>query len=82
MAKRKPLTGMPCEEFTTLASHGLEGKISWWDRLRMLWHKIECVYCRRFVQQLQRIRSLLAQEKSDEKMPEPMKEKIRKRFEG
>lgn len=68
---------MPCEEFTQLASGAFEQPIGFRNRLRMLWHKIECVYCRRFVTQLARIRRLLASEPPVKAMPAAMRDKIK-----
>jgi hypothetical protein len=76
LAEKKPLTGMPCEEFTTLASGGFEGKIGFRDRLRMLWHRIECVYCRRFLAQLKKIKGLLKVPPPPDPMPAAMRKKI------
>ena len=78
MAEKKPLTGMPCEEFTQLASSGLEKPVGFRNRLRMLWHQIECVYCRRFVRQLKRIHGLLAQPEPEKPMPGEMRTKLHK----
>lgn len=80
MAERKK-NSLSCEEFTALASTRMEQGISWPDRLRMLWHEIQCVYCRRFVAQLTRIRSLLRTEGPAVPMPPEirirLKEKLR-----
>jgi len=77
LAEKKPLTGMRCEEFTQLASGGFEQPISFRNRIRMLWHKIECVYCRRFLAQLTRIRRLLISEPPVKAMPATMRDKIK-----
>lgn len=71
---------MPCEEFTQLASGGFEQPIGFRDRLRMLWHKIECVYCRRFLAQVKRIRVLLATTKTEKPMPPEMRAQLKKRL--
>lgn len=68
---------MPCEEFTQLASHSFEVKIGFRNRMRMLWHKIECVYCRRFFTQLKKIRGLLISGNAAAEMPADMRQKIK-----
>ena len=77
MAENKK-SGLSCEEFATLASTRMEQGVSWSDRLRMLWHEIQCVYCRRFVAQLKRIRGLMRADAPAEAMPEDMRLKIEK----
>ncbi len=67
---------MPCEEFTKLASAGFEKKIVFRDRLRMLWHRIECVYCRRFLAQMKKIRGLLTAPARQQPMPPAMRRHI------
>lgn len=72
---------MPCEEFATLASRGFEQPVGTRDRLRMLWHKIICVYCRRLFTQMTKIHRLLGKSENQVPMPEPMKAAIRKHLE-
>jgi len=79
MAEKKPLIGMPCEEFTQLASQNFETPVGFRDRLRMFWHRIACVYCRRFLAQLKRIHSLLATS-PEQVMPDAMRESIRRKL--
>lgn len=81
MADKKPLTHMRCEEFAMLASQGFETPMHFRDRLRMLWHKIICVYCRRLLTQMIKIRRLLDTGGEKVPMPEPMKTAIRKHLE-
>ena len=73
-------SGLTCEEFAALASTRMESGVSWSDRLRMLWHEIRCVYCRRFVAQLKRMRSLLRAEAPAAAMPETIRQRIHKRI--
>lgn len=81
MADKKPLTRISCEEFAQLASHDFESPVNFRDRLRMLWHKIICVYCRRLLTQMTKIHRLLGKESKDAPMPAPMKTAIRKHLE-
>jgi hypothetical protein len=71
---------MPCEEFTELASQNFETPVSFRDRLRMLWHRIECVYCRRFLAQLKRIHYLLTAPPPEQPMPDAMRESLRRKL--
>lgn len=81
MADKRPLTQMPCEEFALLASQRFETPVKLRDRLRMLWHRLICVYCRRLLTQMTRIRSLLGTDGNKPPMPTPMKAAIRKHLE-
>ncbi len=76
MAERKQSASLSCEEYTQLASLRMETRVSWRDRLRMLWHEVQCVYCRRFVAQLKRIRQLLRNEVVAKPMPPELRVKI------
>jgi hypothetical protein len=69
-----------CEEYTKLASQRLEVQISLQNRLRMLWHRFICVYCRRFSRQLAQMRKLLHRAGAERPMPEPMKTRLRKKL--
>jgi len=71
---------LSCEEFATLASTRMEQGVSWSDRLRMLWHEIQCVYCRRFVTQLKRIRNLLRAEVPAAPMPPEIRTRLRQKL--
>lgn len=73
---------MPCEEFTALASARFEKPVTFKSRLRMFWHQIECVYCRRFVNQITKIRSLLKREGRAPAMPAPMKTALARKLRG
>lgn len=77
MAEHKK-SALSCEEFARLASTRMESGVTWSDRLRMLWHEIQCVYCRRFVAQLKRIRGLMRADAPAAAMPEDMRLKIEK----
>ncbi len=76
--EKRTLTNMTCEEFTKLASS--EGKRDFTQRLRMLWHKIICVYCRRFVGQWRRISQLLQRDAPPATMPNAMREDLQRRL--
>lgn len=41
------------------ASDYIDGQLSWRDRLRVHFHLLICVHCRRFVQQLKLVRKVL-----------------------
>ena len=74
------LMGMSCREFSEHTSEQHEQPAGWAMRLRMVWHRLLCVYCRRLAQQWQSIRRAIRSEPVQQVMPEAMREKIRSKI--
>ncbi len=74
------IMGMSCREFSehSSAAHDHPAGISL--RLRMAWHRLFCVYCRRLTQQWQSIRRAIRSEPVQQTMLEAMREKIRSKI--
>lgn len=47
----------PCHEVTRLVSQGLDRPLPWTTRLRLRVHFLGCVWCRRYQEQLQNLRT-------------------------
>jgi hypothetical protein len=70
--------GMTCREFSEQTSAQYERHSGWLVRLRMAWHRLLCVHCRRLAQQWKAIRAMLRREPPEATMPQAMREKIRR----
>jgi len=70
--------GMSCREFSEHTSEQHEHPAGWVMRLRMAWHRLLCVYCRRLAQQWKAIRAMLRRVPPEATMPQAMREKIRR----
>jgi len=54
-------TGMlTCRDVTELVTDFLEGRMSWWDRLRFQLHIGMCRHCREYLRQVRLIQRLVA----------------------
>ncbi|MFZ5630156.1 MAG: hypothetical protein ACOY5B_13580 [Spirochaetota bacterium] len=72
------IMGMSCREFSEHTSATHDHPAGLWVRLRMAWHHLLCVYCRRLARQWLSIRETLRREPPAVTMPDPLKEKIRR----
>ena len=46
---------MECRELTTLVTEYLEGRLSWWDRIRFQIHLGVCAHCRVYLRQMRAV---------------------------
>lgn len=80
MAMPKWLQGVTCEEFSQTVTGEREKKPGLWLRLRMAWHLVLCVYCRRFLAQFRRIARLLRRDAAERPMPDAMRRELARKL--
>jgi hypothetical protein len=74
------LMGMSCKEFSEHTSSAHDHPTGLLMRLRMAWHRLWCVYCRRLARQWQLIRETLRRETPEARMPGTMRERLRRKL--
>lgn len=52
---------LKCRELSELSSDYLDGKLSFFPRLKIWWHLVGCVHCRRYIEQLKLVTGMLRQ---------------------
>ncbi len=52
-------TMLSCREVTELVTDFVEGRLSWWDRLRFQLHLGMCRHCREYLRQMKTTQRLL-----------------------
>ncbi len=60
-----------------LASKKQEGKITLMERLKLAFHNVMCVYCKRFEQQAKIIARRVKQTSVDRRMPDEAKKTVK-----
>ncbi|MEW6324749.1 MAG: zf-HC2 domain-containing protein [Nitrospirota bacterium] len=70
---------MTCKELTELITDYLEGKLAFWDRVRLQWHIGLCAACRAYLRQMrQTIRTLGML--PEEPIPPAVRDELLERF--